>query len=180
MGNFGVFRDGSFDGFLRDGTGVAEVDEGRESVVAGGAVVRASCGGGDGYGQVVELVFEFEDDTLGGLLADAWDAGEGGVIARANGGNEAVGADAAEDCDCQLGSDAADGEEFFEEAFLLRLGEAKEGKLIFTYVGVDVERGFGAFTGEGGEGGDADGDVVTYAGALDDGLVGGFGEEASA
>ena len=34
---------------------------------------------------VVQLVFEFEDDAFGGLLADAWDLGEGGVIAAADG-----------------------------------------------------------------------------------------------
>jgi hypothetical protein len=45
---------------------------------------------------------------------------------------------------------------------------------------VDVEGDVRAFAGQGGEGGYADGDVVAYATAVDDGLVGGFREEASA
>jgi hypothetical protein len=47
-------------------------------------------------------------------------------------------------------------------------------------VGIDVQAGLGAFGGEGGEGGDADGDVVADAAALQDGLAGGLGEQASA
>ncbi len=147
-GGVGVFGDGGFDGLLRDGAGVAEVDQGGEGVVAGGAVVWASGGGGDGYGEVVEFVFELEDDALGGLFADAGDAGEGGVVAGADGGDEAVGVDAAEDRDGELGADAGDGEELFEEAFFLGLGEAEEGDLVFADVGVDVEGGFGAFVRE--------------------------------
>jgi len=143
-------------------------------------MVRAGGGGGEGGGEVVELVFEFEDDALGGFFSDAGDAGEGGVVAGTDGGDEAVGADAAEDGDGELGADAGDGEEFFEEAFLPGLGETEEGELVFADVGVDVEGGFGTFGGEGGEGGDADGYVVANAGALEDGLVRGFREEASA
>jgi len=180
VGGFGVFLDGGLDGFLGDGPGVAEVDEGGESIVAGGTMVWTSGGGGDGDGKVVELVFEFEDDAFGGLFADAGDAGEGGVIAGADGGDEAVRADAAENRDSELGTDAADGEEFFKEAFFLLLREAEESELVFTDVRVDMKRGFCAFAGECGEGGDADGDVVADARALDDDLVRSFGEEASA
>src|SRR5439155_15366165 len=46
-------------------------------------------------------------------------------------------------------------------------------------VSVDVQVDFGAFAGKRGEGGYADRDVVAHAGALDDGLVRGFGEDAS-
>jgi hypothetical protein len=102
------------------------------------------------------------------------------VVARADSGDEAAGVDAAEDRDGELRADAGDGEELFEEAFFLRLGEAEEGDLVFADVGVNVEGGFGVFSGECGEGGDADGDVVAHAGTLDDGLVRGFGEETSA
>jgi hypothetical protein len=179
-GGFGVFGDGGFDGLLGDGTRVAEVDQGRESVVAGLSVVGCSGGGGDGCGEVVELVLEFEDDPLGGLFADAGDAGESGVVAGADGGDEAAGVDAAQNGDGELGANAADGEELFEEALLLGFGEAEEGDLVFADVSVDVQRGFGAFVGKRGEGGDADGYVVAYTGALEDGLVRGFGEEASA
>ena len=148
VGGLGVLLDGGFDGLLGDGAGVAEVDQGGESIVAGRAVMWASGGSGDCDGEVVELVLEFEDDALGGLLADAGDAGEGGVVAGTDGGDEAVGADAAQDGDGELGADAADGEELFEEALLLGLGEAEEGELVFADVGVDVERGLGAFARE--------------------------------
>jgi hypothetical protein len=181
LGGLGGLLDRGFDRLLGDRARIAEVDEGGEGVVAGGAVVGSGGGGGgDGYGEVVELVFEFEDDALGGLLADAGDAGEGGVIAGADGGDEAAGVDAAENGDGELGADAGDGEEFFEEAFLLGLGESEEGDLVFADVGVDVQCCFDAFAWECGEGGYADGDVVAYAGALDDGLIRSFGEETSA
>jgi len=180
VGGFGVFGDGGFDGFLGYWTRVAEVDEGGEGVVSGWAVVGGSGGGGEAYGEVVELVFEFEDDTLGCLFADAGDSSEGGVVAGTDGVDEAVGADAAEDRDGQFGTYAADSEELFEEALFLDFGEAEEGELVFADVGVDVEGGFDAFGGQGGEGGYADGDVVAHAGALDDSLIGGFREEAAA
>jgi hypothetical protein len=68
-------------------------------------MVRASCSGGDGDGEVIEFVFEFEDDTLGGLLADAGNTGKGGVVTGADGGNKAIGTDATEDRDGELGAD---------------------------------------------------------------------------
>lgn len=180
VGGSGIFGDGGFDGFLGDGAGVAEVDKGGEGIVAGGAVMRASRGGGDGDGEVVELVFELEDNSLGGLFADAWDAGEGGVVAGADGGDQAAAVDAAEDGDGQLWADAGDGEELFEETLLLSFGEAEERDLVFTDVGVDVQSRFCAFVGKSGEGSDADGDVVAHTSTLEDGLIGSFCEEASA
>lgn len=94
------------------------------------------------------------------------------MIAGADGGDETTGVDAAEDRDGQFGADAGDGEELFKEALLLSFGEAEEGNLVFADVGVDMERGFGAFAGQSGEGGYADGDVVAYARAFEDGLIG--------
>jgi hypothetical protein len=102
------------------------------------------------------------------------------VVAAADGSDEALGGDAAEDRDGELGADAGDGEEFFEEAFFLSFGEAEESELIFTDMGVDVKGDFSAFDRESREGGNADGDVVANAGAFDDGLVRGFGKKASA
>ncbi len=180
MGRVGVFGDGGLDCFLRDGAGVAEIDEGRECVVTGWAMMRASGRSRNGDGEVVELVLEFENDTFGCLFADAGDAGERGVVTRADSGDESTGVDAAENRDGQLGPDAGDGKEFFEETLLLSFGEAEEGDLVFADVGVDVKRSFSAFAGKSGEGGDADGDVVAYASTLDDGLVRGFGEKTSA
>ena len=96
------------------------------------------------------------------------------MVAGTDGGDEAVGADAAQDCDSELGADAADGQEFFEETFFLRFGEAEEGDLVFADVSMDVQIDFASFAGKRGEGSYADGDVVSHAGALDDGLVRGF------
>ena len=45
---------------------------------------------------------------------------------------------------------------------------------------MDVQRGLGAFGGQRGEGGDADGDVVADSAGLDDDLAGLFREDASA
>jgi len=53
VGGVGVLGDSGFDCFLGDGAGIAEVDQGGEGVVACGAVVWASGGGGDGGGEVV-------------------------------------------------------------------------------------------------------------------------------
>jgi hypothetical protein len=75
VGGVGVFGDGGFDGFLGNGARVAQVNQGGEGVVAGCSVVRSACGGGDGCGEVVEFVFEFEDDFLpmpGILVRVAW------------------------------------------------------------------------------------------------------------
>jgi hypothetical protein len=185
VGIFGEVRvagEGGFEGALGDGAGVAEVDEGGEGVFADGAEARGvgRGGRGGGGGEVVELVLEFEDDALGGFFADAGDAGESGVVAGADGGDEAGGVDAGEDGDGELGADAGDGEELFEEAFFGELDEAEEGDLVFADVGVDVEAGFGAHGREGGVGGDGDDDVIADAGALDRDLVGGFGEDRSA
>jgi len=94
------------------------------------------------------------------------------VVAGTDGSDETTGVDAAEDRDGQLGADAGDGEELFKEALLLGFGESEERDLVFADVGVDVKRGFSAFAGQGGEGGDTDGDVVAHAGALEDGLIG--------
>src|SRR5260370_42228058 len=51
-GGFGVLLDGGLDGFLRDGAGGAEGDQGGEGVGARGALVGAPgrCGGGEGRG----------------------------------------------------------------------------------------------------------------------------------
>ena len=107
------------------------------------------------------------------LTSWAWSRG-------ADGGDEAVGVDAGKDGDGEPGADAGDGEETLEEALFVEVVETVEGELIFGDLGEDVEFGFGALARESGKGGDGDGDVVAYAGALEQGLRGGFGEEGAA
>ncbi len=177
----GIFFHGGLDGFLGDGARVAEVDESGECVVGDGAEVRARGRGGGGEAlQVLELVFEFEDDAFGGFLADAGNLYQRGMVATADGGDEALRGDAAEDGDGELGTDTGDGNQALEETLFIELGEAEECKLVFGDLGEDVQAGFVAFAREGGEGGDGDGDVVANAGALDDGLVRRLGDEDAA
>ena len=165
------------DGFFGGGALVAEVGEGGEDVVYSCAL---DCGLDGGYGEVVELVFEFDDEALGELFAYAGDADELGVVLAADGLDGAVGGEAAEDFDGELGTDAADGDEALEEALLLAVEEAKEGDLVFADLGVDVERGFRADAGERGEGGDGDDDVIADAGGFNDGLAGFLEDELAA
>jgi hypothetical protein len=171
-----VFGDSGFDGFLRGGTLVAEVDEGGEDVFCRGA---SGGYGGRGGGEVFELVFELDDEALGKFFADAGNAGERGVVLRAEGGDEAVGGKAALDGDGELGADARDGDKAFKDALVVAVEEAVEGEGVFADLGVDVERDFGAFDGERGVGGDADRDIVADASGFDDGLLRLLGEETS-
>ena len=166
----GVSFYGGFDGFDGGGALVAEVDEGGEDIFRSGAEFGGGRGGG-GRGEVVELVFEFDDEALGEFFAYAGDAGEAGVVLRADGGYGALGAEAAEHFDGEFWADAGDGDEALEEALLVEVEEAEEGDGVFTDLGVDVEGDLRAFCRERGEGGDADGDVITDTGAFDDGLA---------
>jgi hypothetical protein len=101
------------------------------------------------------------------------------VVAAADGADEAVGGDAAEDGDGELGADAGDGEELFEEALLGGLGEPEEEEGVFANVGVDVEAGFGAEVAELGIGGDGDGELVANAVAVEDNGVGCLAQDLS-
>jgi hypothetical protein len=118
-----------------------------------------------------ELVFEFEDDALGGLFADAGDADETWEVTAADGGDEFGSGEAGEDRDGEFRADAADGDEAFEDGFFFRRGEAEEQECVFANVGVDAKGGGGALVWEGGEGGDGDLDVVADAGSFEDDLV---------
>ena len=130
-------------------------------------------------GHVVELVLKFKDHTLGRLLADAGDAGKGGVVRGADSRDQTGGVDTAEHGDRQLGADSGDGQQLLEHPLLLRLREAEEGDLVFAHMGVDVQARLGALGRERGERGDADGGLVADAGALDDGLVGRLREQTA-
>ena len=172
-----VFGYGLLDGFFGGGALVAEVGEGGEDVVYGCALDSGLDGG---YGEVVELVFEFDDEALGELFANAGDADELGVVLAANGLDGALGGEAAEYLDGQLGAYAADSDESLEEAFFLAIEEAEEGDLVFADLGVDVEGGFRTDAGEGGEGGDGDDHVIADASGFDDGLAGFLEDELAA
>ena len=175
-----MFGEDFVEGFFGGDARVAEIFQGGEDVFSDRTGGSGNRGDGSAGGQRFELVFQLEGDTLGSFFADAGDAGEGGVVGGADGGDEAFGLESAEDGEGEAGADAADGEQFFEEAFFVERGESVEGKLVFADVGVDVEGGFVAEVGEGGEGGDGDGGFVTDSGAVEDDAAGGFFEDGAA
>jgi hypothetical protein len=176
----GVLRDGALDGLLRDRARVAQVDQGGERIVARRAVMRAGSGSGDGDCEVVQLVFEFEHNALGSLLTNPRNPRQCSVVAGADGRDEAVAADAAEDSDGELGADAADGEQLLKEPSFLGFGEAEQRDLVFANVRVNVQRGLSALRRKRRKRSDGDGHVVAHARAFEDGLIGGLREEASA
>ena len=139
----GVAGEGGVEGFLGGGAVVAEVDEGGEDVVVrgGGAAGRGS---GRGGGEVVQFFFELDGEALGETLADAGDAGEGGVVLGADGGDGLGGGEAAEDGEGEARADAGDGDEALKEAFFAEVEEAVEGEGVFADLGVDVEAGYSA------------------------------------
>ncbi len=136
---------------------------------------------GDGRdSEVVELVFEFDDEALGQFFAYAGNARELRVILRADGLHGAIAGEAAEHFDGELGSDAADGDQPLEEALLFALEKTEEGDLIFADLGVDVQRGFRADRRQRRKGGHGDGDVVADASGFNDGLAGLFVDQLAA
>ena len=72
----------------------------------------------------------------------------------------------------QRRADAADRDELFEQRLFVLREEAVERQRVFANMGVDAQPDFGADVGQLREGGDRDGDVVSDAARLDDGLVG--------
>src|SRR5579859_8063141 len=93
------------------------------------------------------------------------------MILRANGLHGALGREARQDLDGQLGAYAADGDESFKETLLIAIEKAEEGNLIFADLRVDVEGGFRTDARERGEGRHGDDDVVPHACGFDDGLA---------
>ena len=133
-----------------------------------------------GFGWSREFVAELEHHALGGFFADAGYANELLDFVAANGAEEVGGGDAAEDFDGERGTDAADADQLFEEIFFIRREEAVEREGVFANMSVDAEAGLAADAGEMGKGGNGDGDVVTDAANIEDGLVGRFFDQGSA
>ena len=131
-------------------------------------------------GEVVELVFELDDEALGEFFAHTGNARELRVILRADGLHGAIAGEPAQHLDGELGADAAHGDQPLEEALLFAVEKAEERDLVFAHLGVNVQRGFGAERGQRRECGHGDGDVVADAGGLDDGLAGLFVDELAA
>src|ERR1035441_2679121 len=172
-----VLGDSLFDGLLSCYALVAEIDQRGKHVVHRGSAHGRWRGR---HGKVVELVFEFDHQPLGQLLADAGNARQLRMVLAANGLHGALRREAAQHLDRQFGTDAADYDQPLEEALLFAIEEAKEGDLVLADLGVNVQRGLCAQRGQRREGGDGDSDVIAHPGGLDDGLAGLFVDELSA
>ena len=164
------FANGGFGG----GALGAQVDEGADQVEieigenAGGVERHGSGRAGDGD---VELVTKFDDHAFGGLLADSGDAGELDEVAGADGLNEVSRGDAGEGGERDLGPDAADGDQFFEEEFFFRRVEAVEQHGVFAHMHVDAQSRFDSHIGEAGKGGHGDVDFIAHAARFHDDQV---------
>ena len=90
--------------------------------------MSGGCRGSDGH--VVELILKFKNHTLGSLLSNTLDPGEGGVVGGADGRDQPVSVDAAEHGDSELRADAGDGEQLLKEAF--SCGSAKPKRAIWS------------------------------------------------
>jgi 16S rRNA (uracil1498-N3)-methyltransferase len=97
-------------------------------------------------------------------------------VTGADGLGEVSGGDAGEGGEGDFGTDAGDGDEFFEQEFFFWGEEAVEEHGVLTDVHVDAEFGFGAGFREAGEGGDRDVNFVAHAGGFHDDEVGVFFE----
>lgn len=152
----------------------AEVDEGADEIEI---EVGEDAGGveGDGRGGAcdgdVELIAQFDDHALGGLFADARDAGELDEIAGADGLDEVGRGDAGEGGEGDFGTDAADGDQFFEEQFFFRRVETVEQHGVFAHMHMDAELRFRAHVGEAGERGYRDVNFVAHAARFHDDQV---------
>ena len=76
---------------------------------------------------------------MGGLVADAFDGGEGGVVAGGDDVDEVSGLEGGEDHAGCVGADAGDGGEEEEEFALFAAGKAVEEVGVFAYDFVDEE-----------------------------------------
>jgi len=95
-----------------------------------------------------------------------------GVVSCADGVDQTRAVDATEHRNGQLRTNSADGQQLFEEAFLVQISEAEQGQLVLSNVGEDVQAHLCTFGRKAAEGRHTDRDVVADARALDDGSVG--------
>ena len=102
------------------------------------------------------------------------------VILAADGLHGALGRKPAEHLDGKLGADAAHRDQPLEEPLLFALEKAEERDLVFADLGVDMQRRLSADDRQCGKRGHGDGDVVSNAAGLDDGLAGLLEDELAA
>ena len=178
-----LFKAGAFGGseffqrLVGGGRLVAEIDERRKHIVF--QPVLGTRRGGS-HAELRQLVLEFEHHALGGLFAYAGHAGEPDGVRAAQGRHQVGGAHASQDVDRQLGTDAADREEFFKQRLFFRQMKAEERNLVLAHVGIDEERDLAAGRGKLGKGIHGDRDVVADAVAVHDGVAGRGGQQGSA
>jgi len=163
------------DGFLGFALLVAKGDEAEDGIHLGFFEgIMGTLGGAGGLPGIddADFVFEFEDDALGGLGADAFDAGEGFDVVANDGVFEVGDGHAAEDGKGHLGSDTGDAvDEEAEEVAFVCAEEAVEGMIAFGDVVMGEEGDFSAGMGKFVEGGERDQEGVADAADIDDGMV---------
>ena len=82
---------------------------------------------------------EIQDQLLGAADPDAGHRGEGVDVLGCDCGAQSLGAERAEDGQCQLGADAAGGDEVAEHSAAVLLGKAEQRHLILADVQVGVD-----------------------------------------
>ncbi len=137
---------GLFDRLVGIDLFVTEGDEGEDGVGDARFLGGGGEGGAGGFpgGGDADFVLQFDDDALGGFFADAFGFGEQAGVAIHDGGFEVRDADAAEDVEGGLRSDAADVvDQQAEEVALGGAHEAEEDVGVFAdlEVGEDFEGG---------------------------------------
>ncbi len=132
------------------------------------------------FSEAFQLIAQFDTHAFSGLLAHAGNLGEPRVIVGANRSHHVGCGNTAKDGDGQLGPNAADGDEFFEELLLFGAQKSVESQRIFADVGMDMQRDFAAHRGQFRKSRNRDGDVVPHACGFDDGLAGMLRDEAAA
>src|SRR5271165_7439136 len=128
----------------------------------------------------VELVTQFHAHAFGGLLADAWYPRQPREIIAADRAHHVGRSHSAENGDRQLRPNAAYGDQLLEELLFVGAQESEQRDRVLADVGMDVQRHLAAKPGQVGKCRHSDGDVITDARRLNDGLVGMLRDQPSA
>src|SRR5450631_279532 len=127
-----------------------------------------------------QLVAQLEHHAFGSFLADSRNSGEPRNIITANGVDHFIGGHAAQNGDGEFRPDSAHGNQLFKQCFLGRAQKSVERNHVFPHMSVNVQGDLAANTWQLGKCRHADGDVVSDAAGLNNGLVGMLGQQLAA
>ena len=165
------------DRVLRCGPLVAEIDQRRKNIVHRWSGRRAR---GWRHREVFQFVLQLDNKALRQLFADARNPGKLCMILGTNCLYGALGRQAAQDLDRQLRSDTAHRDQTLKEPLFLAIEKSEERDLILAHLRVDVQAGLSADAGQSREGRYGNGDVISNAGGVDNGLTRLFVNELAA